>query len=79
VGYSSWGRKELDTTERLHFHFKQLKIAYVAYSKSLLDSTSLELVIICQSCSWAALGRRQGPQALNTCIFTHLAVSEHPN
>ena len=21
VGYSSWGRKELDTTERLHFHF----------------------------------------------------------
>ena len=21
VGYSSWGHKELDTTERLHFHF----------------------------------------------------------
>ena len=21
VGYSSWGCKELDTTERLHFHF----------------------------------------------------------
>ena len=21
VGYSLWGRKELDTTERLHFHF----------------------------------------------------------
>ena len=21
VGYSPWGRKELDTTERLHFHF----------------------------------------------------------
>ena len=21
VGYSSWGRKELDTTELLHFHF----------------------------------------------------------
>ena len=21
VGYSSWGRKESDTTERLHFHF----------------------------------------------------------
>ena len=23
VGYSPWGRKELDTTERLHFHFLQ--------------------------------------------------------
>ena len=22
VGYSPWGRKELDTTEQLHFHFK---------------------------------------------------------
>ena len=22
VGYSPWGRKELDTTERLHFHFE---------------------------------------------------------
>ena len=21
MGYSPWGRKELDTTERLHFHF----------------------------------------------------------
>ena len=21
IGYSPWGRKELDTTERLHFHF----------------------------------------------------------
>ena len=21
VGYSPWGRKELDSTERLHFHF----------------------------------------------------------
>ena len=23
VGYSPWGRKELDTTERLHFHFQE--------------------------------------------------------
>ena len=22
AGYSPWGRKESDTTERLHFHFK---------------------------------------------------------
>ena len=25
VGYSLWGRKELDTTERLHFHFQDIK------------------------------------------------------
>ena len=25
VGYSPWGRKELDTTEQLHFHFLQLQ------------------------------------------------------
>ena len=25
VGYSPWGRKELDTTERLHFHFSLWK------------------------------------------------------
>ena len=24
VGYSPWGRKELDTTERLHFHFHSI-------------------------------------------------------
>ena len=22
MGYGPWGRKELDTTERLHFHFR---------------------------------------------------------
>ena len=26
VGYSPLGRKELDTTERLHFHFSQTKL-----------------------------------------------------
>ena len=26
MGYSPWGRKELDTTERLHFHFHLLLI-----------------------------------------------------
>jgi len=31
VGYSSWGRKESDTTERLHFHF-QLTILFVPFS-----------------------------------------------
>ena len=29
VGYSPWGRKELDTTERLHFHFHLVEMAFV--------------------------------------------------
>ena len=34
VGYSTWGRKESDTTERLHFHFS------VIYKKLLPQSGS---------------------------------------
>ena len=26
MGYSTWGRKELDTTERFHFHFQKTKV-----------------------------------------------------
>ena len=25
VGYNLWGHKELDTTERLHFHFRRVR------------------------------------------------------
>ena len=31
VGYSPWGRKELDTTERLHFHFIMDIIGWYIY------------------------------------------------
>ena len=31
VGYGPWGRKELDTTERLHFHFQHLYKAHCCY------------------------------------------------
>ena len=27
MGYSPWGRKELDTTERLHFHFHMFSLS----------------------------------------------------
>ena len=34
VGYSPWGRKESDTTERLHFHFQEInKCIYIAKKK----------------------------------------------
>ena len=29
VGYSPWGRKELDMTEQLHFHFLKSQVALV--------------------------------------------------
>ena len=28
AGYCPWGRKELDTTQRLHFHYSQVAIVY---------------------------------------------------
>ena len=38
ISYSPWGRKELDTTERLHFHFSGLVITFLPNSKHLLIS-----------------------------------------
>ena len=31
VGYSLWGLKESDTTERLHFHFHKCQILFSAF------------------------------------------------
>src|SRR5574337_597541 len=35
VGYSPWGREELDTTERLHFHFHALEKEMATHSSIL--------------------------------------------
>ena len=32
MGYSPWGRKESDTTERLHFHFSALEKEMATHS-----------------------------------------------
>ena len=40
MGYSPWGRKESDTTERLHFHFKGTFHAKMGSTK---DSNGLDL------------------------------------
>ena len=37
VGYSPWGRKELDMTELLHFHFHQEKIQMTLILKCILE------------------------------------------
>ena len=35
VGYSPWGREELETTERLHFHFHALEKEMATHSSVL--------------------------------------------
>ena len=35
MGYRPWGRKELDTTERLHFHFSALEKEMATHSSVL--------------------------------------------
>ena len=55
VGYSSWGRKELDTTERLHFlcfiHLSSVlpslgSIKYFIVFNSMIDFSALPLCIV---------------------------------
>ena len=41
VGNSPWGRKESDTTERLHFHFLSLRQGHHGLPPSLPSSTTV--------------------------------------
>ena len=43
VGYSPWGRKELDTTEQLHFHFHDKPTANIILNGEKLKAFSLKL------------------------------------
>ena len=40
MGYSPWGRKESDTTERLHFHFGEGKLYSLAKKTEILGPGS---------------------------------------
>ena len=40
VGYSPWGRKESDTTERLHFPFKILRLKTLGFPGSTKKQTN---------------------------------------
>ena len=42
VGYSPWGHKELDTTERLYFHFTSLKFSRGQFEDIILRITLLK-------------------------------------
>ena len=41
VSYSPWGRKELDTTERLHFHFT-LSLGALSFNSSHLFTSTVK-------------------------------------
>ena len=43
MGYSPWGREELDTTEQLHFHFHQVYNLYVFLGFNLIAVTTQAL------------------------------------
>ena len=61
VGYSPWGCKELDTTERLHFHMVKLKVfhitlfyQFVSSLPSLTARSSFMLIKLLKiNCHWA--------------------------
>ena len=46
VGYSPWGRKESDTTERLHFHFFSLSYMFVTFSHPIIKFKRQRLDLI---------------------------------
>ena len=45
VGYSPWGRKESDTTERLHFHFHPFLLPIVNWTATSLTPQLIQLPI----------------------------------
>ena len=56
TGYSPWGRKELDTTEELHFHFQssidRLRIGYVqSFAVTVLGKKFFSSDFLGSSCS----------------------------
>ena len=64
VGYSPWGRKESDTTERLHFHFLSLScLLWRTVYLVLLPTFWLDCLFFWYWAAWAA------------CIFWRLILS----
>ena len=43
VGYSPWGRKELDKTEQLHFHFQLYSLIIYTLSKNVEGDLHIHL------------------------------------
>ena len=67
VGYSPWGLKESDTTERLHFHFLFFHPTCMVYSfpsRCFLAKIKVEGELgrwLCSSCHWAKAEPKDSP------------------
>ena len=55
VGYSPWGSKELDTTERLHFHFHFVTSLTLKEHNYATGNRSMEDSVVQASCSCLVL------------------------
>ena len=55
IGYSPWGRKESDTTERVHFHFQSSLVAQMVKYLPTLGETGV------QSLRWKDLLKKWQP------------------
>ena len=68
VGYSPLGRKELDTTERLHFHF-HLKVCCISILKiSPLSNISFASIFSCSGASLIAQLVKNLPAVQETLV-----------
>ena len=52
VGYSTWGRKESDTTERLHFSFSFSLCLSLLFSAICKETTQTTILPFCIPFSW---------------------------
>ena len=52
MGYSPWGRKESDTTERLHFHFHPLQYSWASLVAQMVKNPPALPVIWVHSLGW---------------------------
>ncbi|KAB0371574.1 hypothetical protein FD755_016512 [Muntiacus reevesi] len=79
VGYSPWGRKELDTTERLHFHFHHVTGGEesAAAARGAMPRSAAP-----QACPWlpttprADAGSKREPRTMSCRLAYHVTIEE---
>ncbi|KAB0365280.1 hypothetical protein FD754_009436 [Muntiacus muntjak] len=79
VGYSPWGRKELDTTERLHFHFHHVTGGEesAAAARGAMPRSAAP-----QACPWlpttprADAGSKREPRTMSCRLAHHVTIEE---
>ena len=87
VGYSTWGRKESDTTERLHFHFhfpwlkrsadissNYLSVLIYAYCVIVRKSCSHSMFLFLNQRNWILLSQNS-PQLKKHIIISNILSS----